>query len=304
MMTSTKLLAPFRKRLKHKPHSPGILPGGFFFKCDNSLAVVYVPVIFRLGFHSLHCSPGRRHVTAPYWIDKNNPNLEFPAAELALDEPNGLLAVGGDLSPARLIQAYLQGLFPWFSDDQPILWWSPSPRAVLFPDQLHISRSLQKTIRSHQFRISLDQDFEAVVKHCAMPRQDESGTWITAEMQTAYIELHHMGIAHSVEAWQDDILVGGLYGIALGQVFFGESMFSLKNNASKVAFVHLVRQLQQWHYALIDCQVSSEHLKTLGATDISRDRFLKLLDKHACVRNEPQHWRFDDHFTVLGSEPA
>ena len=238
-------------------------------------------------------------MTAPYWLNENEPSLAFPAVELALDEPNGLLAIGGDLSPARLIQAYSLGIFPWFNDDQPILWWSPNPRAVLFPWQLHISRSLRKAIQKQQFAITLDQDFEGVIRNCAAPRQGQPGTWITDEMHEAYVTLHQMGVAHSVEAWQDGQLVGGLYGIALGWVFFGESMFSRATNASKVAFVHLVRQLQRWQFALIDCQVSSEHLKSLGATEIERAEFTKLLQQNIEVGGHHQPWHFEPHFSPL-----
>lgn len=242
-------------------------------------------------------------MSAPYWINETEPGLEFPAIELALEEPNGLLAIGGDLSPARLIQAYSHGIFPWFNDDQPILWWSPNPRAVLFPEQLHISRSLAKLIRKQPFRITLDQDFEAVISNCAAPRPGEPGTWITAEMHDAYVALHQLGVAHSVEAWQGARLVGGLYGIALGKVFFGESMFSLAANASKVAFAHMVRQLQQWHFALIDCQVSSDHLKSLGATEIDREEFTRLLQRHVDTASHNSPWRFDPGFSPLGPTP-
>lgn len=208
--------------------------------------------------------------------------------------------MGGDLSPARLIQAYRQGIFPWFNDGDPILWWSPNPRAVMFLDQLHIGRSLKKTIRRQQFTVSMDREFEAVIKHCAMPRAYEAGTWITGEMMDAYIELHRLGVAHSIEIWQKNRLVGGLYGVALGKVFFGESMFSLVSGASKVAFVQLAKQLQQWQYTLIDCQVSSEHLKTMGATEINRNDFIKLLDQHATGQQNHHHWNIDNSFAMPG----
>jgi leucyl/phenylalanyl-tRNA--protein transferase len=204
--------------------------------------------------------------------------IEFPAAESALSEPNGLLAIGGDLSPQRLVAAYRQGIFPWFDDDQPILWWSPDPRAVLFPKQIAISRSLKKCINRQQFTVTADQRFTAVVTHCAsVPRNGQNGTWITDEMLAAYQQLFQLGIAHSIEVWENQQLVGGLYGVAIGKVFFGESMFSLATNASKVGFAHLAQQLQQWGYALIDCQVSSPHLLSLGAEEIRRSQFNRLL---------------------------
>ncbi len=236
---------------------------------------------------------------APYWIDESNPDLSFPAVELALDEPNGLLAVGGDLSPERLIKAYRLGIFPWFNHHQPILWWSPNPRAVLLPDQLHISRSLFKTIRRGNYKITLDKAFAAVMQACAAPRQQQADTWITPEMHTAYLQLHEMGIAHSVEAWLDDELVGGLYGLSIGQAFFGESMFSRANNASKVAFAYLTKQLQAWQFQLIDCQVSSEHIESLGAKDIERTQFIKLLQAAIQQPVNHQKWQFDKNFSPL-----
>ncbi len=232
----------------------------------------------------------------PFWINESDPDLSFPPIELALDEPNGLLAVGGDLSPERLIKAYGLGIFPWFSHDQPILWWSPNPRAVLFPAQLHVSRSLLKTIRRDNYKITLDRAFADVMQACAAPRPQQAGTWITPEMHTAYLQLHKMGIAHSVEAWLDGELVGGLYGLNIGQAFFGESMFSRANNASKVAFVYLTKQLQAWQFKLIDCQVSSEHLESLGARDIERTAFIKLLQRAIQPPAKNQKWQFDQNF--------
>lgn len=232
-------------------------------------------------------------VNGPYWIDSNDPSMEFPPVELALDEPNGLLAAGGDLTPERIIKAYCQGIFPWYNDDQPILWWSPDPRSVIYPEQLHISRSLAKTLRRNTFQVTLDTAFETVLKACAAPRQDEHGTWITAEIHVAYTQLYQLGIAHSVEAWQDGKLVGGLYGLAIGRVFFGESMFSLATDASKVAFVKLTQQLQKWGFTLIDCQVSSSHLNSLGAVEIPRQTFISLLDEFATQVNQTPTWHFD-----------
>lgn len=230
-------------------------------------------------------------MTGPFWINEDDPSLAFPPAEFALAEPNGLLAVGGDLSPERLIKAYRHGIFPWFNEDQPILWWSPNPRAVLFPERLHVSRSLRKFLTRHPFEITVDRDFEAVLEACAAPRRHDPGTWITPAMHRAYLQLHRMGLAHSVEAWQGDRLVGGLYGVALGRVFFGESMFSRATNASKVAFVHLVSHLRRLQYTLIDCQVSSAHLHSLGAVDIRRSVFIELLRRHADTPPDVAAWQ-------------
>ena len=213
-------------------------------------------------------------------LDPKQADQAFPPVALALSEPDGLLAVGGCLSTQRIINAYSQGIFPWYSDDDPILWWSPDPRLVLFPDKLHISTSLQKTLRRQDFQISFDTAFAEVIKACAAPRSKETGTWLTHDMQAAYIRLHQEGHAHSVEAWQNNKLVGGLYGIAVGQVFFGESMFHTKTDASKVAFISLIQQLSNWGYKLIDCQVHTEHLVKLGAEEISRTRFSSLLQQY------------------------
>ncbi len=210
------------------------------------------------------------------WLDETN--LTFPPLDLALTEPNGLLAAGGDLSTERLLSAYQQGIFPWYDEDQPILWWSPSPRAVLFPEELKISKSLKKTLKRGSFLVTCDTVFDQVIQHCAStPRHGQDGTWINDEMIEAYNQLHSLGHAHSIETWYDNQLVGGLYGIAIGRVFFGESMFSLKTDASKVAFAHLIAQLKAWHFPIIDCQVSNPHLSSLGAREISRDHFSQLL---------------------------
>lgn len=209
------------------------------------------------------------------WLARDN--LAFPPLEKALREPNGLLAAGGDLSPQRLLAAYRHGCFPWYQGGQPLLWWSPDPRTVLFPAELHVSRSLAKLLRQQTLRVTFDQDFAAVIEACAGPRRDADGTWITEEMRAAYIELHELGHAHSVEVWQDERLVGGLYGLALGRAFFGESMFSRQSNASKVGFVTLVRQLQQWGFELIDCQMQTAHLLSLGARSIVRRDFAERL---------------------------
>ena len=212
-----------------------------------------------------------------YLLDPDNPDAPFPPVDQAEIEPNGLLAVGGDLGPERLLNAYRAGIFPWFSDDQPILWWSPDPRTVLYPENLVISRSLRKTLRNKPFRITFDQDFLGVVDACSQPRGTENGTWITRQMIEAYARLHQLGHAHSVEVWLEDTLVGGLYGVAIGQVFFGESMFSRERDASKCGLVHLVRQLLEWEFRMIDCQVYSSHLISLGAEEISRSLFCKEL---------------------------
>nr|WP_305800157.1 leucyl/phenylalanyl-tRNA--protein transferase [Thiolapillus sp.] len=182
------------------------------------------------------------------------------------------------MTPERIVQAYRQGIFPWYGDDQPILWWSPDPRMVLFPDDLHVSRSLAKELRRGRFQVTFDLAFDQVIESCAQPRKDEPGTWLMPEMIAAYQELHRLGIAHSVETWHDGELVGGLYGNALGSVFFGESMFSRMSNASKVAFVCLVRSLSRTGYSLVDCQIFTPHLQSLGAGLIPRERFLSLLN--------------------------
>jgi len=222
-------------------------------------------------------------MTSLPWLDPHT--LDFPATATALKEPNGLLAVGGDLSPERLIKAYLSGIFPWYEEDQPILWWSPSPRAVLYPSQIHISKSLRKTLKKQLYSVTYDQAFQAVIDACAnSPRDGRIGsTWITAEMNHAYTELHQLGLAHSVEAWHNGELVGGLYGLSLGKIFFGESMFSKKADASKVAFVHLSKQLQTWNFKLIDCQVSNPHLMSLGAEEIDRETFENTLHKNKAL---------------------
>lgn len=215
----------------------------------------------------------------PIWLRPDD--LNFPSPNHALTEPNGLLAVGGDLSLERLLAAYKLGIFPWYETGQPILWWSPDPRMVLFPDELHISKSLNKVLNKKAFNVTADQDFPAVISACANQRsKNREGTWITDEMQQAYINLHESGWAHSIEVWQENELVGGLYGVAIGGVFFGESMFATQDNASKVAFVHLVKSLQKRGIKLIDCQVSSEHLTSLGAREIKRSEFMYYLSEN------------------------
>lgn len=231
-------------------------------------------------------------MTTLYWLDPDNEDSPFPPVELALDDPDGLLAIGGSLGSRRLLRAYRHGIFPWYSEGQPILWWSPNPRSVLFPENIRVSRSLRKTLRKHPFSLTMDTAFEQVISACGEPRDYHPGTWITPEMAEAYIQLYASGHAHSVETWDEQgQLVGGLYGISIGKVFFGESMFSRRTDASKVAFVHLVGQLRAWKYGLIDCQVQSQHLDSLGAENIARERFIELLDRYCTSPGRPAPWR-------------
>lgn len=218
----------------------------------------------------------------------------FPPPHLA--EESGLLAVGGDLSEARLLLAYSLGIFPWYSEGEPILWWSPDPRLVLLPDDLNISRSLRQTLNKKIFNITLDTAFEEVINNCAkVHRKDSGGTWITDDMIDAYIRLHHLGHAHSVEAWSDEKLVGGLYGVSLGSAFFGESMFTKKSNASKAAFATLVQQLARWGFSLIDCQLTTPHLISLGAHEMPRAEFLKMLKAALSKPAKQGTWMLEDH---------
>ena len=221
------------------------------------------------------------------------PDEPFPPVEFALRDPNGLLAAGADLSPERLIDAYARGIFPWFGDDDPLLWWSPDPRMVLHVGELRVSRSLRRVIRSGRFIVTLDTAFPAVMAGCAEPRVDQDGTWITAEMTAAYVRLAALGFAHSVEAWVDGALAGGLYGVAVGRMFFGESMFTRVSDASKVAFVHLVRQLERWDMPLVDCQMSTRHLASLGAREIPRAEFVRDVARLVRQPAVPAPWRFD-----------
>ncbi len=213
----------------------------------------------------------------------------FPSPELA--EEDGLLAVGGDLSVERLLLAYSMGIFPWYSDGYPILWWSPDPRLVLMPGDLRVSRSLRQTIKKGTYRITFDKAFERVIRSCAeSPRRGDDGTWITEEMIEAYCRLHEKGFAHSVESWAGGELAGGLYGVALGGVFFGESMFARKSDASKAAFVKLVEQLARWKFRVIDCQVTTRHLISLGAKEVSRSEFLRIMKTALKVRTPQGKW--------------
>jgi leucyl/phenylalanyl-tRNA--protein transferase len=220
-------------------------------------------------------------------------NTPFPPVELALRSPNGLLAAGADLSPARLLDAYRHGIFPWFSAGDPILWWSPDPRMVLFPDEFKVSHSLHKTLRRGKHEVRTDSAFEQVMRACASPRDRQDGTWIQQEIIEAYVRLHQMGLAHSIETWMDDELVGGLYGVSLGHMFYGESMFSRKTDASKIALAHLVAQLKRWNFGMIDCQMNTPHLATLGAREIPRRQFLIKLQELIHYPDIASPWRFD-----------
>jgi leucyl/phenylalanyl-tRNA--protein transferase len=222
------------------------------------------------------------------------PSDPFPPVELALRDPNGLLAAGADLSPARLLDAYARGIFPWFGEDDPLLWWSPDPRMVLFVAELRVSRSLRRAIRSDRFHVTLDTAFRDVMAGCAEPRAGQEGTWITPEMAEAYTHLFRLGYAHSVETWENGELVGGLYGVAIGRMFFGESMFARVSDASKVAFVQLVRQLERWHMPIVDCQMSTRHLASLGARDIRRDEFVRQVRRLVEQPAVASPWRFED----------
>jgi leucyl/phenylalanyl-tRNA--protein transferase len=225
------------------------------------------------------------------WLSRDGRASEFPPVEEALSEPNGLLAAGGDLTPERLLAAYRQGIFPWYQEGQPILWWSPDPRAVLTPDGLHVSRSLRRSVAKRGFEFRVDTAFEKVVAGCAEPRRYGGGTWITAEMAEAYTRLHRLGWAHSFETWAHGRLVGGLYGVAVGRAFFAESMFTRVTDASKVALVHAVELLRARDVEIIDCQVASAHTRSLGAVDIPRVEFLSLIGKLCAEPARPQTWR-------------
>jgi leucyl/phenylalanyl-tRNA--protein transferase len=225
----------------------------------------------------------------PVW--RLDERLVFPPAD---DAEDGLLAVGGDLRPERLVLAYSLGIFPWYGEDEPILWHSPDPRAVLRADELRVPRSLRRTMRRGRFDLTLDTAFADVIDACAeAPRPDALGTWITADMREAYVELHRRGVAHSVEAWRDGRLAGGLYGLSLGAAFFGESMFHHEAEASKVAFVGLVEQLERWGIWLVDCQVQSEHLVRFGVQEWRRSAYLDALDRALAHPTRPGPWRFD-----------
>ena len=218
----------------------------------------------------------------------------FPPVERALREPNGLLAAGADLSVPRLIEAYRGGIFPWYSDGQPVLWWSPDPRMVLVPGEFTLARSLRKRLAKRDYEIRVDGGFEQVIRACAAPRADQDGTWITADVIAAYAALARAGHAHSVETWIGGELAGGLYGVALGRMFYGESMFARTPDASKIALAHLVRQLGRWDYGMIDCQMATAHLARFGAREIPRREFMRKLSILVNYPDPARAWRFDD----------
>ena len=217
----------------------------------------------------------------------------FPPLETALTDPDGLLAAGGRLDPDWLLAAYRRGIFPWYGPQEPILWWSPDPRMVLAPGELRISRSLAKRLRRHEFTVRFDHDFAAVIRACAEPRKDGRGTWITREIQRAYCRMHELGYAHSVECYVDGALVGGLYGMALGQMFFGESMFARHTDASKVALAHLARFLEIEGFGLIDCQMTTAHLTSMGGHEIPRKDFARRIAELAGHGRAPGRWPVD-----------
>lgn len=222
-----------------------------------------------------------------FWITKEN--KEFPPPSLASEE--GILAVGGDLSPERILNAYRKGIFPWFNEGEPIAWWSPDPRMVLFPSELKVSKSMRPYFNQQKFQVTFDTNFEAVIENCQAPRNKQwGGTWITNEIVDAYSRLYQMGFAHSVEVWQSDRLVGGLYGISLGKCFFGESMFSQVSNASKFGFIYLVKKLESLGFWLVDCQQQTHHLQSLGAKPILREEFLRILKKNELQDSLSGNW--------------
>lgn len=218
---------------------------------------------------------------------------DFPSASRALRDPNGLLAAGGALTPDWLLAAYRRGIFPWFNEGEPTLWWSPDPRMVVFPGQIRITRSLRKTLRNGRYEVRLDSDFAAVIHACAGVRKSGPGTWITTDIEAAYIRMHALGYAHSVETWMDGKLVGGLYGMALGRAFYGESMFSLRTDASKIAFAHLARFLEQHDFRVLDCQMTTQHLSSLGGREIPREAFARMLAELTREDRPPARWPQD-----------
>ena len=228
-----------------------------------------------------------------HWLDPRNPQQPFPPPAQAMRDPNGLLAIGGDLSAARLLRAYAQGIFPWYNPDEPILWWCPDPRCVLLPAQFHTSRRLQRRLNKADFSLTMNHAFRDVLEGCATARDHSRGTWLSTEMKQAYFSLHALGNAQSIELWQHGKLVGGLYGVTLGRAFFGESMFSRVDDASKIILHFLCRQLMAWDYELLDCQVSSPHLLRLGACELSRDTFLQTLRRATTANGVAGRWTFD-----------
>lgn len=228
-----------------------------------------------------------------YLTDK----ILFPPVHYA--EPSGILAVGGDLAPERLLEAYRRGIFPWFSDDSPIIWWSPDPRFVVYPGEVRISRSMRQVLERGIFRITFDTAFRDVITGCSMPRRHEDGTWITDDMIEAYVKLHELGYAHSIEAWKGDSLAGGLYGISLGKVFFGESMFSNMSNASKAAFITLAINLEKLGFDIIDCQVHTDHLESLGAFEIPREEFINIIRESLTGETIRGNWGVNGIFSPV-----
>ena len=220
----------------------------------------------------------------------------FPPLEQALQEPNGLLAASRDIMPERLLAAYRQGIFPWYSAGDPVLWWSPDPRMVLFPDEFKISHSLRKTLKRGQYEVRTDSAFEQVMRACALPRKAQSGTWIQEEIIDAYVNLHKAGLAHSVEIWMNNEMVGGLYGVSLGRMFYGESMFSHKTDASKIALAHLVAQLKHWNFGMLDCQMNTAHLASMGAREIPRKEFVTRLQELIHYPNIAPPWHINSAF--------
>ncbi len=229
-----------------------------------------------------------------FQLQGTEPTMPFPSPELATRKPDGLLAVGGDLSKDRLLQAYSQGIFPWYSQGQPILWWCPDPRAVIYPENIHISRSLYKQIKKGGLSLKIDRNFPMVISSCAAPRQNQEGTWLLPEMRLAYQNMFNNDYAHSIELWQKNKLVGGLYGICIGSVFFGESMFSGIPNASKIIMVYLMDLLKKYNFAFMDCQIFNPHLGKMGAIEIPRARFLSELSIALRKKPSPDVWNQSD----------
>ncbi len=219
------------------------------------------------------------------------PSDPFPPVEQALVAPDGLLAAGADLTPGRLVDAYQHGIFPWFNEGDPILWWSPDPRIVLAPRDFHVSHSLRKRLKDHRFTVTADRAFAAVLDECAAPRADEGGTWLTPHMKAAYLTLHEQGLAHSIEVWMDGVMAGGVYGVSLGRMFFGESMFSRRTDASKIALAYLAAQLDRWGFPWIDCQLETDHLLSLGAVALPRRAFVAEVAR--LVREPAPGWTLD-----------
>ncbi len=228
----------------------------------------------------------------------------LPPVDQALDEPNGLLAAGGGLGVARLIEAYARGIFPWFSDGDPVLWWCPDPRMILPTDRVHVSRSLRRRLRKADFAITMDRAFTDVVQACAAPRRDESDTWLVPSMMRAYERLHEAGAAHSIETWMDGTLAGGVYGVALGRMFYGESMFSRWTDGSKIAIVALAAQLARWNFPIIDCQMRTTHLTTLGAVELTRSQFVREVDRLVRRSPVPSPWKADEDLIAEFRRPA